>query len=231
MSVPFQPWTVHPQPSQYTHHARPVQFKPCTVYPPTHSLHPLRYAGSIQTLNGPHHSPVNTPTTLGLFRSNPGRPIPQASQYTHYAMLVPFKPRTVHPPAQSIHPLSYAGSIQTLNGPHPSPVNTPTMVCRFHSNLDGPSPAQSLYPPRYACSVQTLDGTPPAQSIQPLRYAGSIQIPDFQACSQVSMPTTQCGFHSKPDDSSPSRVNPPSTICLFHSIPGRSISQHRYYTH
>jgi hypothetical protein len=45
-----------------------------------------------------------------------------------------FKHRTVHPLAQSLHPLRYAGSIQTPDGPSTSPVITPTTLCRFHSN-------------------------------------------------------------------------------------------------
>jgi hypothetical protein len=46
-----------------------------------------------------------------------------------------FKPRTVHPLDQPLHPVRYAGSIQTPDSPSPRPAITPSTLCRFHSTL------------------------------------------------------------------------------------------------
>ena len=114
MPVPFKPRMFN-QLAQSIHPLRYAgSIQPRTVHSPTQSLLPLRYADSIETTDGPSTTPVNTPTTLYRFHSNPGRSIPQSSQYTHYAMLFPFKPRTFHPPAPSLHQLRYVGSIQQL---------------------------------------------------------------------------------------------------------------------
>jgi len=153
-----------PQPSQYTHYSMSFPFKPRTVHPPAQSLQPLRYACSIQTSDYPTSSPVITPITLCLFHSNPGRCIPHPSQYTHYSMPVPFKPRTVHSPAQSLHALLYASTIQTTDGPYPSPVNTPTKICWFHSN-PGRSISQPKHYIRYAMPVPFNNGCKPVETL------------------------------------------------------------------
>ena len=139
-----------------------VPFKPRTVHPSAQSLHPLRYVGSIQTPDDPSSSPLITPATLCLFLSNPGRSIPQPSHYTHYAMPVPFKPRTINPPAHSLHSLSYKCSFQTPDGPSPSPVITPTILWRFHSTLNDASTHPRHYT-HYAMPVPFNDGCGPVK--------------------------------------------------------------------
>ena len=129
-------------------------------------IHKMLANAGIQTPDGPSLNPVITSTTLCRFHSNPGRSIPQPSHYIHYAMSVPFKPRTVHPSAQSLHPLRFACSIQTPDGPFLSPVNTSTMLCRFHSNPGRSNPQPSHYN-HYAMPVPFKPRTvhPPAQSL------------------------------------------------------------------
>ena len=159
----------------------------------------------------------------------PQWPIPQPRHYTHQAMPVPFKLRTSNPPAQSLHPLRYTGSIHSGRYiQQPSHCTHYTMLVPINLQA-GHTPAQSLHPLRYGGSIQTTEVYPPTLSTHPLRYAGSIQNQRFYNPAQSLQPLCYAGSIQAPHGPSRSPDIIPTTLWRFHSNNGRSIPQPSQY--